>query len=69
MVKNALLTNLVFWIYANYRNPTEYSQRSRDVKSSVAPYPSSGQIFGTFPVAALRTAFRKENPIDLCEVS
>src|ERR1700731_4032180 len=69
IVKNDFLTILICWIYANYRNPTGYPQRSRDVKSSVASYPSSGQIFGTFPVETLRIAFRKENPIDLFEVS
>ena len=69
IVKNDFLTIMICWVYANYRNPTGYPQRSRDVKSSVASYPSSGQIFGTFPVETLRIAFRKENPIDLFEVS
>ena len=67
--KNDFLTILICWLYANYRNPTGYPQRSRDVKSSVASYPSSGQIFGTSTVETLRIAFRKENPIDLFEVS
>ena len=65
IVKNALLTNLVFWIYANYRNPTGYSQRASDIKPQVASYPSSSQIFGPVPIAALRINFRRENPVDL----
>ena len=48
IVKNDFLTILICWIYVNYRIPTGYPQRSCDVKSSVASYPSSGQIFGTF---------------------
>src|ERR1700730_15339589 len=69
IVQNDILTILVCWIYANYRNPTGYPQRSCDVESSVASYPSSGQIFGSLPVETLRIAFRRENPLDLCEVS
>jgi hypothetical protein len=39
IVKNDLLTILICWVNANYRNPTGYPQRSRDFKSSVASYP------------------------------
>jgi hypothetical protein len=69
IVKNDFLTILICWVYANYRNPTGYPQRSRDVKSSVASYSGSRQIFRPFPIEALRIAFRKENPIDLFEIS
>ena len=31
--------------------------------------PAAVKYFGTFPVETLRIAFRKENPIDLFEVS
>jgi len=44
IVKNDFLTILICWIYVSYRIPTGYPQRSCDVKSSVASYPSSGQI-------------------------
>ena len=53
IVKNDFLTILICWIYVSYRIPIGYPQRSCDVKSSVASYPSSGQIFGTFEDDAL----------------
>ena len=55
--------------YANYRNPAGYTQWSCDVKSPLASYPSSGQIFGSFPIEALRIAFRRAHRVNLREVS
>jgi len=46
IVKNDVLTILIRWIYANYRNPTGYPQRSSDVKPSVASDPSSVKYSG-----------------------
>src|SRR5271166_2781134 len=65
IAKNQLIAILLCLIYANYRNPTRYSQRASHIKSPVASYSSGGRIFGSFPIEALRITFRKENPVDL----
>jgi hypothetical protein len=67
--KNRPVAILLCSVYANYRTPAGYTQWSCDVKSPMASYSSSGEIFGSFPIEALRIAFRRANQVNLREVS
>src|ERR1700736_409813 len=67
--KNQLIAILLCSTYANYRTPAGYTQWSCDVKSPLAPYPGSGQIFWAFQIEALRIAFRRAHQVNLREVS
>ena len=53
-----------FRITSNYRTPGGYTNWSCDVKSAVATYPSSGEIFGCFSVEALRIASRRTHQVN-----